>query len=273
MTHITESDIRFTSLGHARNIWAISAIHGDIDKLSTLHDNLFPHIRAGDRIVYTGNYTGYGENSRYVMDEILTFRRAVLAKQSMIPTDLIYLRGSQEEMWQKLLQLQFSPDPMNTFLWMLGNGIGPTLSSYGFCPHDGVEACSQGMVGISQWTKKIRDAITSHSGHREFSMGIVLAAYSPETSEYPMLFINSGIDTTKTIDEQNDNFWWAHEKFNDINVAYAPFEKVIRGYDPKHKGIHFNCIKATIDGGCGFGGSLVCAGFGQDGAVLDTLEC
>lgn len=273
MAYIKESDIRFTSLGRARNIWAISAIHGNIDKLINLHDALFPHIRTGDRVIYTGNYTGYGDNSRYVVDELLTFRRAVLAKQSMIPTDLIYLRGSQEEMWQKLLQLQFSPDPTNTLLWMLGNGLGPTLSSYGLSSHDGIEACNQGMVGISQWTKNIRNTLTQHASHREFSMHLVRAAYSPETSQHPMLFINAGIDTTKTLQEQGDNFWWAHDKFNEIDTSYAPFEKVIRGYDPNHKGMHVNCIKATIDGGCGFGGSLVCVGFGSDGKVLDTLEC
>lgn len=273
LTQIKESDIRFTSLGHARNIWAVSAIHGNIDRLVTLHDTLFPHISAGDRIIYTGNYTGYGENSNDVISELLTFRRAVLAKQSMIPTDLIYLRGAQEEMWQKLLQLQFSPDPMNTFLWMLGNGLGKTLYAYGLSPHDGIEACNQGMVGISQWTNRVRETLTKNTGHRTLSMQLVRAAYSPEDSEYPMLFVNAGIDTQKPLQEQGDNFWWGHRKFNQIDAAYAPFQKVIRGYDPDHNGIDFNCVKATIDGGCGFGGSLVCAGFGQDGKVLDTLEC
>ena len=268
-----QADSRFTSLGRARNIWAISAIHGDIDRLLILHDTLFPHIKPGDRLVYLGNYTGYGEHSSAVIDEILTFRRAVLAKPSMIASDIIYLRGAQEEMWQKLLQLQFSPEPLDTFLWMLGNGVSNTLTSYGLCPHDGVEACRQGMVGISQWTNEIRETLKKHPGHNTFATQLVRAAYSPEDVDYPMLFVNAGIDAKKSLYEQGDNFWWAHHKFDSITAPYKPYEKVVRGYDPDHKGIEFNCVKATIDGGCGFGGTLVCAGFGADGEVLDTLEC
>ncbi len=268
-----EKDSRFISLGRARNIWAISAIHGDIERLVKVHDALFPHIHPSDRLIYTGNYTGYGEYSNDVIDEVLMFRRAVLSKPGMIPTDLIYLRGAQEEMWQKLLQLQFSPDPLNTFLWMLGNGLDKTLYAYGLCPHDGVEACQQGMVGISKWTSKIKGKLKDCPGHNTFATQIVRAAYSPEDAEYPMLFVNAGIDYQKPLDDQGDNFWWAHQKFDNITDEYAPFKKVVRGYDPDHKGTDFNCIKATIDGGCGFGGSLVCAGFGQNGEILDTLEC
>ena len=267
------TDSRFISLGKARNIWAISAIHGDINRLVNIHDTLFPHIKPGDRLIYTGNYTGYGESSSAVIDEIITYRRAVLAKPGMIPTDLIYLRGAQEEMWQKLLQLQFSPDPLNTYLWMLGNGLTNTLHAYGLCPHEGVEACNQGMVGISQWTGRIKDTIKKNRGHRTFATHLVRAAYSPEDTDYPMLFVNSGIDATKTLEEQGDSFWWAHQKFDLMEKMYAPYQKIVRGYDPEHKGIEFNCIKATIDGGCGFGGSLVCAGFEQNGEVLDTVEC
>jgi serine/threonine protein phosphatase 1 len=36
--------------------------------------------------------------------------------------------------------------------------------------------------------------------------------------------------------------------------------------------MHLNCITATIDGGCGFGGNLVCAGFSGNGAYLNILE-
>ncbi len=216
---------------------------------------------------------GYGTQSCAVIDEILTFRRAVLARPGMIPSDFIYLRGAQEEMWQKLIQLQFCPDPSNTLLWMLGNGLNNTLYAYGLSSHDGAEACRQGMVSISAWTKEIRSTIKAHKGHDIFSAQLVRAAFTPKSSAYPMLFVNTGIDTNKHLTEQGDSFWWASNKFDHIDRAYAPFEKIIRGYDPNHNGVDFNCVKATIDGGCGFGGSLVCAVFNNDGSVLDTLHC
>lgn len=252
---------------------AISAIHGEFDRLKELHDKIYPHIETGDRIIYTGNYMGYGDKSVEVMDELLAFRRAVITKQGIIPSDLIYLRGAQEEMWQKLLQLQFSPNPTETLLWMLGNGLSNTLYSYGFSPHDGIEACRQGIIGISQWTAKLKSTFKSKPGHETFATNLVRAAYMPDTAEYPMLFVHAGIDAGKPLTKQGDNFWWGHKTFEGMEEAYNPYQKIIRGYDPDHKGLHYNCIKATIDGGCGFGGSLVCAVFDEHGEVLDSLEC
>ncbi len=268
-----KTDSRFSSLGQAKRILTISAIHGEIDKLTELHDTIFPHISVGDRIVYTGNYMGYGQNTVAVIDELLAFRRAVLAKRGMIPDDIIYLRGGQEEMWQKLLQLQFAPDPTKALVWMLGNGLNNTLHAYGMCPHDGIEACRQGIVGLSQWTTKIKTSFKNNPGHETFATQLVRAAFMPTTSAYPMLFVNAGIDAEKPLSNQGDNFWWAHKKFDHIETSYAPFEKVIRGYDPDHNGVSYNCIKATIDGGCGFGGDLICAVFSDQGDVLDTLAC
>ena len=51
-----------------------------------------------------------------------------------------------------------------------------------------------------------------------------------------------------------------------------PFQKVVRGFDPDHKGMNINCVTATIDGGCGFGGQLVCAGFNPEGSIFELLE-
>ena len=273
MSTYTEDNSRFFNLGNAKRIFAISAIHGDISRLQPLHDKIFGHISAGDRIVYTGNYIGYGDHSVEVLDEILTFRRAVLAKPAIIPSDLVYLRGSQEEMWQKLLQMQFAPNPLKTYMWMLGNGLSSTLQSYGFCQHEGLQACQQGMVGLMQWTSKLRSAFKARPGHDVFATHLVRAAYMPQSSDYPMLFVNAGIDVEKPLEEQGDNFWWSHSKFNEISEPYKPFQKIIRGYDPTHKGVEYNCTKATIDGGCGFGGQLVCAVFNNGGTVLDTLAC
>lgn len=266
-----KKDSRFSSLGHAKRVWSISAIHGDINRLVNIHDTIFAHIQPGDRLVYTGNYTGYGKHSREVIDEILTYRRAVLAKPAMIPSDIIYLRGAQEEMWQKLLQLQFSPSPMETLLWMIGNGVSETLYSYGLSPHDGVTACGQGMVGVSQWTQKIIDVLKQNPGHQTFSAQLVRAALSPQDHKYPMLFVNAGIDAEKALNEQGDSFWWGSKKFDQMEQVYAPYQKVIRGYDPKHRGVKFNCIKATIDGGCGFGGDLACVAFDPSGEIAEHI--
>ncbi len=265
-------DNRFADLGNPNRIWVISSIHGDIERLTALHDKLLPLVEPGDRIIYSGNYTGYSKDAVICIDEILAFRRMMLSQPAMMPQDIIYLRGGQEEMWQKLLQLQFAPNPSDVLLWMLGNGLSDSLYAYGISPHDGIEACRAGVMGLTKWTNSIREAVRGHAGHDTFGMNLFRAAYTDQSAPYPMLLVNAGIDTYKPITEQKDTFWWAGESFDSIQTPYAPFQKVIRGFDPSHKGVKMNCITASIDGGCGFGGELICAGFDKQGDNLELLS-
>lgn len=268
-----KKDQCLSRLGTPERIWVIPAIHGHLDRLCKLHDALFEHFTPGDKIVYLGNYTGHSADSAACVDEILTFRRMILSMPGgVICDDLTYLRGAQEEMWQKLLQLQFAPNPVDVLLWMLGNGLSETLNSYGLCVHDGVEACRFGVVGLTKWTHEIRRAVRRYPGHETLAAHYTRAAFTDRNSAYPMLFVHAGLDIQKPLEQQGDELWWAGREFEEIDRAYEPFQKVVRGYDPAHKGVKMNCVTATLDGGCGFGGPLVCAGFDQDGTVFDMLE-
>ncbi len=265
-------DLKFTSLGSPRRIWSISAIHGEAEKLLDIHDTLYEKFRPGDRLVYMGNYIGYGPHPCETIDELLTFRRLLLSMPGMKTDDIVYLRGGQEEMWQKLTQLQFAQDPANTLLWMLSKGLSSTLDAYGISPHDGIVAAQEGVMSLTRWTGQIREAVRSKPGHDMFSTQLRRAAFTPEETEFPLLFVHAGINPSQSLDRQGDSFWWAGKNFNDIKIPYNPFQKVIRGFDPAHEGMHMNCVTATIDGGCGFGGTLVCAGFEPDGSVSELLE-
>ena len=253
-------------------LWAISAIHGNLEKLTNIHDQLIEHFQPGDKIIYLGNYTGYGEQSAACMDEILAFRRLILSLRGVIPSDLTYLRGSQEEMIDKLLQLPFAPNATDCYLWMLGNGLSATLYSYGISPHDGLEECRKGVMGLTKWISKVRGAIRAYPGHECLSKNYTRAAFTDINAPYPMLFVHAGLETQKPLPEQNDSLWWGGRDFETMEHPYLPFQKVIRGYDPAHKGLHLNCITATLDGGCGFGGSLFCTGFAKNGKVEHLLE-
>jgi serine/threonine protein phosphatase 1 len=262
----------FRSLGSPHRVWAISAVHGETERLMGIHDAIYERFETGDKLVYLGNYTGHGEDAVGCIDEILSFRRMLLARKGIMCKDLVYLRGAQEEMWQKLLQLQFAPDPANVLLWMLGNGLNNTLRSYGHSPHDGLEACRGGVMAITKWTNTIREAVKSKPGHDIFNMQLLRAAHTDESNNRPILFVHAGVNVNRPITEQSDHFWWAGQTFHTIQSPYEPFSKVIRGYDPDHKGVNLNCVTATIDGGCGFGGSLVGAGFDGNGDIFEILE-
>lgn len=269
--HCAVSSIK--NLGRSNRVWAVSAIHGQHDKLMHLHDALLDHITPGDRLVYLGNYTGYDRRSAACIDELLTFRRLLLSKPGMHAEDIVYLRGGQEEMWQKLLSLPFAQNPTDVLLWMLGHGLSETLHSYGLSPHDGIEACRYGTMGITKWVGTVRHAIKQAPGHQTFRMHVRRAAYTdPDYAPCPLLFVHSGLNPEKPLGEQGDYLWWAGENFSDIVLPYRPFDKVIRGYDPAHRGIDINSVTATLDGGCGFGGILFAAGFDREGRIINTIE-
>jgi len=272
MCHPTSQN-GFVNLGNPRQIWAIPAIHSAVEELTPLHDNILKHIQPGDRIVYLGNYTGFNEGSIDSINEILAFRRLVLAIPGIIPSDIVYLKGVQEEMLSKLMQLQFASNASDVLLWMLGNGLQTTLNDYGVCAHDGVEACRRGVMDMTRWTQSIRNKIRAHAGHETFMVSQHRAAYTcADTHDSPLLFVHAGLNIGKPLLEQGDSLWWEAQSFEAINTPYAPFEKVVRGYDPAHKGMNLNCVTATIDDGCGFGGELICAGFGADGQVSEILQ-
>jgi hypothetical protein len=265
-------DSALVPLGIPNRIWAISAIHADASRLAALHDALYPRIAAGDRIVYLGNYVGHGLKTRETLDELLSFRRSVLALPSVIARDVIYLRGQQEEMWQKLLQLQFAPNPLPVLLWMLQNGLSETLCAWGQDPSDAIMAAQEGTMGLTRWTGRLREFFRRVPGHDLFMNHLGRAAYTTERAGAPLLFVHAGIDPSKPLARQGDSFWWAGAQFSAVDQPFKPFRKVVRGYDPAHNGMRLNCVTATLDGGCGFGGSLVCAGFDKGGEVFEILE-
>lgn len=266
-------DSRFAHLGDTpQRIWAVAAIHGETEKLIALHDQMFNHIRPGDRIVYLGNYGGYGPSPCETLDEILTFRRGILAQPGMMPSDFVYLRGGQEEMWEKLQQLQFAPNPRDVLIWMLDNGLTPTLEDYGLRPQDGLNAAAEGVISITRWTAAVRNSIRRYPGHDIFQCQLRRAAFTNPKGETPLLFVHAGINTARPLQEQGDSLWWGGQNFNMIATGYLPFKKVVRGYDSRHYGLHIGEHTASIDAGCGFNGALVAAAFDPDGEIIGVLE-
>src|SRR3546814_17578731 len=77
-------------------------------------------------------------------DLLLRFRSLFLARPDAFACDVVHLRGSQEEMWQKLLQLQFATDPKAVLQWMLDQGLAASLEAYGVPPSEGLREAAAG---------------------------------------------------------------------------------------------------------------------------------
>ena len=260
----------FASLPAGRLNWAVGSVHGESEQLASLHDNLAQHIKPGDNLIYLGNFLGRGADVGGTVQELLLFRRAFMAGQ--IDSDggeIVYLRGSQEEIWHKLLQIQFAPNPRQVFEWMLSQGVGATLEAYGGSIEEGRTSAALGSVSLSQWTNRLRAKIRAFDGHDRLMSALRRAAF---TEDGHLLLVNAGIDPSLPLSQQSDSFWWRDRHFDDISGTYENFTRVIRGFDPQHSGLVVRDATASIDGGCGFGGSLIAACFDPVGNLIQTIE-
>lgn len=259
----------FALIRAARRVWTVASIHGEAERLAALHETLLARIEPGDRIVYLGNLIGRGPLVRNTLDELLAFRRDFLAREGAFACDIVYLRGSQEEMWQKLLQLQFATDPQGVFKWMLDNGVESNLLAYGLDPEEGLREARAGPVRLSRWTNNVRAIIRSHPGHYELLGLLKRAAHSDDGG---LLLVNAGIDPSRPLETQKDSFWWVSGLFDRITEPYGGYRRVVRGFGPDHPGLCLTDFSATVDAGCGFGGGLIAACFRPDGALDDSIE-
>ena len=230
---------------------------------------MMPRLAPGDRVVYLGNMIGRGPSVAATIDRLLRFRMAVLAGQHSFACDLVYLRGSQEEMWQKLLQLQFATDPHGTVDWMLAHGIAPVLEAYGSSAAEARRQAAAGPLGLTRWTGGLRAAVQARAGHTQFFASLRRAAF---TDQGELLFVNCGLDPSRPLEAQHDSFWWSSSAFDRITAPYGSYRRVVRGFDPIHPGLRETEWTISLDGGAGFGGPLLAACLGLDGEVCDRIE-
>ena len=263
-------DRSIVTLRRPQRIWAVGAIHGDAERLATLHNLMRTRLAYGDRLVYLGNYLGVGNAVFATIAELLRFRRMFLSiPPYMDGADCIFLRGAQEEMWQKLLQLQFSNRAEDDLAWMLDRGVAATLEAYGGNSEEGFENAGKGVVALTAWTNTLRDAMRAAPGHEALMNALKRAAISRPGG---VLFVNSGIDTGRSLQDQTDSFWWAGRSFTLIREAYDGFRRLVRGYDPDHGGVTETPVTLTVDAGCGFGGGLAAFCLSPEGEVLERIE-
>ncbi len=263
------NDSRFAVLNNKKRIWAIAAIHGELDKLKALHGQLANHFLPGDALIYTGNIMGRGPDVAGCLDEVLNFRRLVILQDDAELDDVIFLRGCQEEMVYKLRHLPFAKEPEEVLHWMANQGVENTLKAYGTSCEEGLRAAKNGMQGVSDWMNTLKAEMHRHDGHEQYLDALKRAAY---TSDKKLLFVNANVVSDMPLDAQSDAFWWGTQEFRDLDHPYSGFERTVRGYDHRQQGFHMAKHQLCIDEGCGFGGKLACVCFEASGALIHRLE-
>ena len=146
--------------------------------------------------------------------------------------DIVFLRGAQEEMFSKILQLHTAPNPTEILDWVFSHGVDQTIISYGFKPDEFRKITSQGTIQINKLTTKLNYEISLNPGHKEFFSNLKHAAY---TDTKDVLFVNRGVDLSRPLSAQNDCFWWGYQNFSQINKPYFSFKRIVRGYQSNHR--------------------------------------
>ncbi len=226
---LPREDAKFARLRRARRLWAIGPAPGDLRRLRALHERIAERIEPGDRLVYLGGYRGKGADILGTIEELLAFRRQILALPFMFPFDIAYLRGQGEEIWAKLLQLQQAAKPREILAWMLDRGLGADIVAYGGDPAAGIVACRSGAVAIARWTELLRRAQQARAGHGEWQSSLKRAAY---TDDGHLLFVHAGLNPAQGLADQGDVFWWGHPGFAEDAGPYGGFRRIVRGIDP-----------------------------------------
>jgi serine/threonine protein phosphatase 1 len=259
-------------------VWAVSSIHGEADALNRLHREMISRLQPGDRLVYLGNLIGRGPKVGATLDALLRFRSLFMARPDAFACDVVHLRGSQEEMWQKLLQLQFATDPRAVLQWMLDQGVAATLEAYGFSAAEGLREAAAGPRQLTRWTGALRQRIQDCPGHWQLLGSLRRAAYTDHHGAAPtaegagLLLVNAGLDPSRPLEAQKDSFWWGNAAFAGLRQPYSGYRRVVRGFCPQHPGLELGDFTATLDGGCGFGGRLMAACFTGTGEAVDQVE-
>ena len=261
---------RYGILKNARRIWAIGSIHGELEDLRIVHKKLISKFRRGDKLVYLGNYFGDSKHNKETLDELLMARRKIMSlPEVFMPEDFFYLRGAREEMFFKLLQLHFAPNPALVMEWLLDHGMGSSLAAYGETESAARTIVRHGTVALTKWTTGIKRQIQNCPGHIDFTNSLKRACV---TEDGALLFVHASVDTTRPLTMQKDQFWWDNGNFNEIKNKFSDFSKVIRGYDHLNSGIVLNKdYIASIDGGCGRSGKLHAVCFTPDGIKHDEI--
>jgi serine/threonine protein phosphatase 1 len=264
---------RFVNLGQPHRLWVIPAIHGMVDRLEALHDHLLARIDPGDRLLYLGNYVGMdAEKSAATLDELLSFRSALLAKPGMMATDFAYLRGRMEETWQRLLRLQFASIPAQTLQWLIDHGVEGYLRLYGVPCEEAFSIARSGSLAITRWTSSLRIAQRKFAGHEEWFNTMRRAAYTDANylSALRLLFVPTGYNPRRKLDDQGDEFWWPRTAYHEAADSKI-YNRIIRGFDPDHQSPDLAASALTLDGGAGRGGPLHCGCLDSTGRLIELI--
>ncbi len=267
-----EDTSNFIELNKSQKIWAVGSIHSNLESFKSIKKYISENFGKDDKLIFLGNIIGLGDNSKETLSSVIDLRFSLMSKFKLKPESIIFLRGAQEEMFTKLLQLQLAPNPVEILEWMFDHGVNETIKSYGFSEDEVKDVSTSGTIKISKWTTRLNKAVQTNPGHTQYFLNLKHAAYSHTKK---ILFVNRGVDITRPLSAQNDCFWWGFQNFSKIKEPYKTFIRIVRGYESKHLNnskISKNNVVCTLFKQPLSNKSILCGIFKENGEILDLFE-
>ena len=267
-----ENTSNFVELEKSNKIWAIGSIHSNLKSFTSIKNFILKNFGINDKLILLGNVIGLGNDSKETLSSVIDLRFKLMSKFKLKSDAIVFLRGAQEEMFSKLLQLQLAPNPSEIVEWMFDHGVNKTIKSYGFSENDVKSVASSGTINISKWTASLTKAIHDNPGHTQYFLNLKHAAYSHTKK---ILFVNRGVDITRPLSAQNDCFWWGYQDFSTLQKPYKTFIRIVRGYESEHLNkmdISKNNIISTLFKQPISNKSILFGIFEENGEILDLFE-
>ncbi|GHU00196.1 hypothetical protein FACS1894186_0180 [Alphaproteobacteria bacterium] len=238
-----------------RRIWVVSYLYGQAQRLVSIHHAIAQEYQAGDQIVYLGNYLGRNPTGAEALDELLYFRRALMATAGTQADDVVYLKGRQEEHWRRLLQLHLERDPRRAYAEMVGDGLAEAIASYGKDPEIVPAILADGSAAFAKWVAELLDTQKKREGHYQLlTEHLLYAALLPGATA----IVSAGVDPALPLEDQRDEFW-------------ARRQEPISGWTQTGVLVHGECPGMPFGVSLGEGGIITVNG-GSDGLAALLLD-
>ena len=221
------------------NIFAIGDIHGCLNQLISIHDQIFNYKnykKEEDLLIYIGDYIDRGPKSKQVIDQILQLKNKEIKA--------VFLMGNHEEM-----MIDFLFNKINNLENWLINGADQTFKSYDI---EVVEFIKDGFE--DHIIDKLRKVLIEKLGneHLDFFNNLQLTF---SVAQY--LFVHAGIDPIKNLTDQSkqDYLWARSDDF--FHKDFKAEKIIVHGHTPEKNVVNFP-YRINIDTGCYFSGKLSC---------------
>ena len=231
----------------SQSIYAIGDIHGQQSQLDRALALIEADGGSDANIVFLGDYTDRGPDSRSVLDTLVAGQEA--------GRNWTFLKGNHDRMFEWFMQRPILHDPyMMVELYWLHPRLGgdTTLASYGVDAH--------GQRREKDVQADARAAVPP--SHVAFLENLVLSHTVGD-----LMFVHAGIRPGVALkDQSEEDLLWIRGEFHNHTDAHP--KVIVHGHTPIDTATHYG-NRVNLDTGAGYGAPLTAAVFeGTEGWLL-----